>query len=389
MSKSTAAQVQVQGIDAEKLDVKAIDAALERYGISPSPKAKLDDKVSMLKEHFVDLDQNSSGDVTIVVCNNCDAESTSDLDVCPFCGVGEDEPAGAPEGDIQATGYGDEEIPPPDSEETIPPPVVDVTPEVLEPSLVVTDSKVQKMTQVKGKGSKKSTSMAVVTPIREGVIESQSEPIVKYVAEVKQIQNVAHVSSYMLAKKLAEGEMSGVWKTKLDAKDRPVYRNFDTFAQIELGMSGKYVRTQLKLFSRFTEDQFRTIPVTKLRLLLEVAEDERPAVLKKIKEGASRRTIERSIGRTSHDAQGAKGKAKERPAPSKEGQVSVALVAKKKRFAFFQDVEGQKPAKAITGSTWARLPIATNDVEVLVTISKNDAGEIVGVVEVRRVDPTK
>jgi hypothetical protein len=111
--------------------------------------------------------------------------------------------------------------------------------------------------------------------------------------------------------------------------------------------------------------------------------------MKKIKDGASRRQIERHIGRKGVHVEEHKGKAKDRPVPSTDGQVSVALVAKKKRFAFWQDEDGQKPAKSIGSSTWARLPIATNDVEVLVTITKNDSGEIVGVVEVRRIDPTK
>src|ERR1019366_9531094 len=395
MAKSQAATKQVCGIDLNKLDGAAISNALEHYGIAAG-KASIERRTEMLKGKLDELDKVDRArpvgtKSSFAVCDTCGGESPQTFDECPYCGVGEsDAPKAAAMEPDPESGEGEED---PESEEELaalsslgeddPEPevenddtgVVEGTdipdPDYVQQSLGVPEPEPQVLTQVRGKAVKdkkaKKNALAKVETVHEAVLVENANPAEfdKFVAEVKQIQNVANVSSYMLAKKLAEGEMSGVWKTKLNAKQKPEYGNFDAFAQVELGMSGKYVRTMLKLFARFTEEEFKTIPVTKLRLVLEVSPDAQPDVMKKIKDGASRRQIERDIGRKpGHGEQRPAGpKAKPRPVPSLDGQVTVALVAKKKRFAFFQDEEGQKAAKSITGSTWARLPIATNDVE--------------------------
>ena len=421
MAKSQAATKQVCGIDLNKLDGAAISNALEHYGIAAG-KASIERRTEMLKGKLDELDKVDRArpvgtKSSFAVCDNCGGESPQTFDECPYCGVGEsDAPKAAAMEPDPESGEGEED---PESEEELaalsslgeddPEPevenddtgVVEGTdipdPDYVQQSLGVPEPEPQVLTQVRGKAVKdkkaKKNALAKVETVHEAVLVENANPAEfdKFVAEVKQIQNVANVSSYMLAKKLAEGEMSGVWKTKLNVKQKPEYGNFDAFAQVELGMSGKYVRTMLKLFARFTEEEFKTIPVTKLRLVLEVSPDAQPDVMKKIKDGASRRQIERDIGRKpGHGEQRPAGpKAKPRPLPSLDGQVTVALVAKKKRFAFWQDEAGTKPAKSITGSTWGYLPIVVNDTQVLITLMKNDSGEIVGVAEARRVDPTK
>jgi len=423
MGKAQAAAAKVCGISADKLDAAAISNGLEHFKIA-SGKATIERRVEMLVAKFAEIDKAPPPGVKIVVCENCDAESTNDLDVCPFCGVGEDDAAQSkssvehtedeipdPEEDATDPDIEEDEVPSGDAEvdgssmvdpgEAIAEPDVDVTPAVLDPALAAPVAEEQKMTQVKGKNAKKSAkksaALAVVAPTHEGVLEdarlAEMTPFDRSVAEIKQIQRIAGVSGYMLAKKLAETEMSGVWKTKLNAKQKPEYTNFDAYAHIELGLSGKYVRTMLKLFSRFTEVEIRTIPVTKLRLAMEVDADAQPNVMQQIKEGASRREIERSMGRMNRDTQGSKGKSEDKPKPSTSGKVTLALVEQKQKFVFIakpaKKGDAERPAKRIGETPWARLPISTNDVEVLLTVTTNARGEFVGTVEVRRVDPVK
>jgi len=114
----------------------------------------------------------------------------------------------------------------------------------------------------------------------------------RYVSEVKACQSQLSVSQWELAKKLAEGEASGVWKTRMDANGKLKYGNFDVFAQIELGMSGKYVRTMLKLFARFTEEEFKTHRPSRLQQVLACPVGMEAKVLAALRKGASKRELQ-------------------------------------------------------------------------------------------------
>jgi hypothetical protein len=85
-----------------------------------------------------------------------------------------------------------------------------------------------------------------------------------------------------MAKKLVEGEMSGVWKTKRGPDGKQLYPSFTRFARAELGLSERYVRTALKLYARFSDED---VPVTKQRFRLEIAPDAHPDLLEKLNVG--------------------------------------------------------------------------------------------------------
>src|ERR1019366_5951088 len=220
MAKSQAAMKQVCGIDLNKLDGAAISNALEHYGIAAG-KASIERRTEMLKGKLDELDKV---DRARPVETPPDPAPDSEEELAALSSLGGDDPE--PGLEIDDTGDADgTDIPDPD---------------YVQQSLGVPEPEPQVLTQVRGKAVKdkkaKKNALAKVETVHEAVLVENVNPTEfdKFVAEVKQIQNVANVSSYMLAKKLAEGEMSGVWKTKLNVKQKPEYGNFDAFAQVEL-----------------------------------------------------------------------------------------------------------------------------------------------------------
>lgn len=410
MAKNAATVAKVDlicGIPASKIDAAAVSNALEVAKVKVGGSDSLKKRVEALVKHFKAIadkpKEERPGGVKIVGCDNCGADSTSDLEVCPFCGVGEgddigDTPARNAEADAIESALQAEA----EAEAAPPEPVVIPEPEAAPPPPSPVPD--QKLTQVSGKGSKrekvKETPGAPVLafPVAGEVVPEGLSPIDKFVWEVKRLQSVTNVSGYMLAKKLSEGEVSGVWKTRLDKKERAAYRNFETFAAIELGMSANYARSLLKMYAQFDEATFLAVPTTKLRLLVEATPEARPKVQEMINRNASRREIEReAMGRKPGEGErrppGPKAKAP-RPEPKTTGKVTLALVEGKHKVTFFdkpakKGEEPTKKAKTFSETPWARLPIAGNDAEVLLTLRKNAEGVIEGVVEVRRVEPVK
>lgn len=399
-SSAAAEDQKVHGIDADKLDRASIMAALERVGIQVSKEtaASLPACVETLQGYFREAERKDPG--SIVQCyDGCGADSTKDFDKCPFCRVGESD--GNP-GDVEPEpepggedGPGDPDeadggrgFEPGDVEEGQDGTRVPVTDAAPPPEHVETPTGVKLVKLPR----KKRDVAALVVPgdsLILGAPPAGTLPdavLDQYVAEFKHIQRGMAAGSWVFAKKLVEGDIQGVWKRRKTSGGKVAYKNFETFSKVELGLSSRYVNMLQKMQTQFTEAQFKEIGPSKLRLVLEAAPGDKAKALEKLKAGASRREVERSIGRKGPNVESHKDK----PKVSTSGKVTVALAEGKSKLPFVVKVskDEERPAKQMTDRPYARYKLA-NDAVLWVTLSKNADGEIVGLFDVRRVDPDK
>jgi hypothetical protein len=400
MGKAAAVKDQIHGIDEEKVDRASVLAGLERCGISISDETResLPECVRVLKEHFADLERKNPKD--IVTCDNCGADSTGEFDLCPFCGVGEDgAQAGEPEPEPEPTdedGAGDPDeadggrgFEPGDAEDQTGTrvPVSDAT----IPAPAPEGGKLVKLER------KKKGSTAVVVAPAPGMIEIAkppkgmlADPIVdQYVAEFQYLRRGMAAGSWLIADKLAQGDIKGVYKQRKLLDGKAAYKNFDQFVKSELGMSRKYMQELLRMRDDFTAKEFEEYGVTRLRVVMQAAPGEKAAALAKLKSGASRREVERTLSLTGRTKDKPEGK----PKAAETGKITVAVAEGKTKLPFVlkvgsgKDAE-ERPAKQMTDKPYARFKLA-NDTVLFVTLSKNSDGEIVGLFDVRRVDPVK
>ena len=370
----------VESVAGMKLDVNAMEAALKKLDITPGPSTKLSGLVDLLKKKMGELE---AGGETTFECTACDQISTFPLGVCPFCGVGDyDSGESQPEesGDLDGdpddadTRQGGESAEQPD-ETTTDGLAVEVAEQVLVPAR---------------KGRKKAEIALVTPPVAavEGRIEI---PLDKVVEDLLKLSTIASTGGWYLARKLAEIDISGLWKTRVTTEGKAVHKNFDAFVKAELGFSREYYQGLLRIVARFTEEEYKQLGPTKLRLVVAANDPEEEARrLKRFQDGVSRREVEREIGRKPDNAKS------EKPKPSTAGKLTIAFVeGKREKVPFFlkpaskkDEGDGGKPAKRVGDTPYARVQM-TNDVWLYVTLTQNKAGEIVGVFEYKRVDPLK
>lgn len=118
------------------------------------------------------------------------------------------------------------------------------------------------------------------------------------IGEIRGFHAVASHGIYFLAKKLAEVDVSGLWKLRVDSNGARVHKNFGAFVTSELGFTLRYCQDLIRIASGFSEDEFRKLGPTKLRIVQQADCDaEHARRLARFKEGATLRTVEVEIGR--------------------------------------------------------------------------------------------
>jgi hypothetical protein len=100
-------------------------------------------------------------------------------------------------------------------------------------------------------------------------------------------------------------ETQKLWKCRKSHDGKAAYRNFEEFSKAELGITARYVLALQKMKSEFTETQFIEFGPTRLRMVLEAAPTDRAQILDLMKAGATKRELERKMGRSSSDVMGA------------------------------------------------------------------------------------
>lgn len=362
----------------------AVDSGLVACDIHVPPESDLAAKARVLYEHFLTQPLSALAD-----CTECKASSLKSLSVCPFCGLGEDgseavEPApdATPESEEpEAAERGDAsiEIDPdnlPATEPEEPKPLVDAK---AVRKKAVKEAKAVK--PAKALPAQDAAAKAITKPkaAEAQVVGSDGKPMTveqlhQDIAEIKKIRVAYGAATWMIATRISSLFETDRWKLLREKGNKPKYKRFDQFVKEELGMSREYAATFPKIISNFTEAEFNDIGISKLRLLMSVKDKEKQKkLLKDLKGGASRRNIEREIGRKETS-----GKV---TVASLEGRHTVRMRQKPAKKT--DDLSESKPAKRLADAPYGYLDLA-NDMRLWFEIVVDGKGEIVVKTEFRR-----
>jgi hypothetical protein len=351
-AKDDDAHEMVHGIDAKKLDVVAINDAIERLKLKVPKKGGLPEKVEALKKEFAKANQADVGP-----CNNCGARSLIDenITVCPFCGVGEE----VPESGRQAAS--------PEVQAEIDP----ETGEVLE------------------------TGTRAIVP--EGAVEATAEIVPSkdldvLVEEIQRLNRDATATVWVLAGKVAELNKSERWKERRTQKGAVAYSKFEEFVKAELGMTREYVQTLQRCHVNFTEKDFAEVGVSKLRMVLQFPKESQQEMLDKVRTGEvpGKRALEReknkAPGRRALKAKRDTTKGKAAPTNA----ITVAAVEGKHSIKLNKRMPSKsdplQPAKRLADEPWGCWD-AANDVRFFFVVTTNAAGHMVLQFNVKRITP--
>jgi hypothetical protein len=390
----------VHGIEASKLDEVAISAGLAACDIVPAEDTKLAGKVELLIEHFKSVARADLAD-----CNYCGGASDIRLPACPFCGKGEDEPAQPPEdvGDPPDADEGggnpgdDEDRDPGPAPSPEPTEAVETHPTTAQPLVDLKKERAKRGRPAKAKALPKQDaageSVTAIVPKAAGL--QGATQLDADVAEILMLKRGFGASSWLLAQKIAMVDESQRWKLRLDGKGKVKYRTFEEFVKAEAGIGREYASDLKKIFVRFTREEFETVGVSKLRLVIRAPESEQAEVLNKIKEkggAATKREVAEEVAtrRKKAGLKTSQGKDPKAKKPAEKGKITIAALlgkhtirAYKKPEKRLEEGETTPRAKKIADRPYASLQLA-NDVTLWIEATVDGGGEIVFKLDVRR-----
>lgn len=418
--------VLICGIDARRIDEKAVDEALRLLDIHPSSKTKLPGKVELLVEHFREMPAEA-----LATCDappeGCGADSARSLPRCPFCGKGDapaaeaaaeepDGPADAPEEDRDEPGPGDVEVDVEVGEDEPEVPPVLATPPPPAPTVAEHPTTGQPLVDKKAaqaarraaakeaKAAKKAppaprqsaageSVTAIVERGPDKAVAASTEQLDRDVAEVRRLSRGMGAGVWLLAQKIAEISESQRWKLRLDDAGKVKYRTFEEFANAELGIGRAYALDLQKIAVRFTQEVFESVGYSKLRLVLQAPADQQEEVLNAIKEqnGAiPKRKVAEDVAERRRKA-GMKDSRGQKPKkPAEKGKVTVAAILGKHTIRAYKKpekrlAEGETPprAKRLADRPYASFKLA-NDTTLWIEAATDGGGEIVFKLDVRR-----
>jgi hypothetical protein len=394
----------VHGVLRAKIKESAVDAALEKLDIHPAKATKIEGKVELLVEHF-----KTVSDDLVADCDKCRGASDPDaVPFCPFCGDGDDgaaavgdppeegggEDVGVPEEDGDAEEPGDGEDPP------APAAVVPESPASKDQKLVKKER--AKKAPKAEKAEKPTVPPPESAPVKKDALAKKGDAAVALsdadaqrildadVAEVRSLDRELNTYNWRLAQKLIEIGNSEHWKYRKTAEGKVAYRTFEEFANAELDITREYAQTLMRVGLRFKEKEVVELGVTKLRAVLNAPVQKQEEAFKRLKEGASRREVEKFTVKKAKEKKQSAGAA-ERAPKGGTSQITVATMLGKQTVALFKKPDGKRgsedvPAKRLADAPWGMIDLA-NDVRMWFTVLANKKGELVLKLETKRAVP--
>lgn len=337
-------------VSVAKLSV--LNESLEAAGIDPSEleegKAA---RIQRLATYFADEgDTNQFADCS--ECGGvCDVEIVGSKlgNRCPYCGVSAED---------------------------------DAEPEEDEPEEDEPDNAADIETEGETVDESEAPAPAPVVALDDKRPEGTIKQLDKSVSKVNELKRSITSNFWTLGREIGSIHEKGLWKLRT-VEGVPVYKSFETFCRSELGIVAKTAYRLMGVARAFSEKEVAEIGARKLAVALQLPKAEQDKALEAMRQGASTRQIERTV-RELRDNEG-------EPTPPAAEKVTVALLLKRQRLPLFarpkNKAEKDEPRKAtsIADDPWTEIDL-DNGVILRLLVTKNKKGELVQIVEAKRVE---
>lgn len=359
-------------------------SALTKEGITIPEKSDLRTRVFFLAQHY-EREAAKTPATELLQCDSCQGDSPSTLTACPYCGDSASETKKAVDPVVTTT-----------------PAATPATDEAKPP---VASPKEAHVTTTQTATNGKGQALTKVTPKKKGTeeiskyTEADLDKAVKHIASLK--ANVAG-SYWDLGQYLKESVFeNNLWKQRKNEDGKPKYSGFDQFVRAECGFTSPVAYDLMDVSKKFTKTEVLTWGHSKLALALKAPDDAIPAVVDKIKGGASHREVaatvkdERKKAGTKRKETGrkktpagekttAKPPRQKAKAPEAEGRktITVASIEGRKTIKLFCKDDKEKPAQKINDLPWGSLEMA-NDVTMFFSVQLRPGGLVI-VTDTRR-----
>lgn len=360
-------QGKVEGVVVKLAKNEVILQAIEKNGLKPG--ANITENIKILSGFYAQKPDDQKVD-----CDQCGGISTIEDTVCPYCGLDDSTPATTVEENKPVT-----PTPAPEAGK-------------------------------KGKKSKAvtpepSTALARVSSDSDMICQGTEEDLDASVEGILRAKSGVANSYWLLGKLIGENHQKALWKARKDSETgKPKYTSFNAFCDKELGLSHQHAYNLMDIARAFTESDVTKFGTTKLGLVLQVPDEERPKLLeaagslskreleKKVKDTKAKQSKEtgkatRETGRKDV-SKAVEAKAKNKPekaAPS--DTITVASIEGTKTLKLLATAakkgEAEKPAKALDQGPWTRMDLE-NNVEMIFKVKTNANGELLLQVVTRR-----
>ena len=345
----------------EKVQEKLLNKYIRAHELGVVKAESVEDKAARVQAHQV---KTVPEDKMSEACTVCGGESSLDLPECPFCG---------------AAGVSDEPKPP--GEETPTPVGSDLAKAAEAPAPK------QKLTKVERAAAK---AAAAIEPAHDASVVPEGVRLLDdAVAKVRTAQGASVQGYYDLGKAMLEIFDGNLWKHRLGADGKPLFRGWNQFVQDELGISSAYSYQIMETSKNFSREDFSLIGSTKLVQILRLKPEQRTQLLEEAKAGRMprKRLLEivqgevgdarRDTGRTGGNggkklggagtkALKAKAEAKTLAKRDREGEITAVGVLGKVKLPLFARVakgKDQKRAASLAQDPWGEERLANGIVQ--------------------------
>lgn len=233
----------VSGVDVNAVRPELIKSALDEVGLDS--KKLVTDLVADLVSYY----RGNYPDSELYECDTCGGLSVDADDVCPFCGDADIEPN---EGAVTVVRV--------DAEQQQDPAVLALREKFTEKDL---DSKID---------------------------------------SIKASMQAFAECSWELGSKIKDLHDVDMYKVRLDDEGKTAYKNFKEFCNAELGMSHTWAYNLMDVVANFDQGVARQVGPEKLKLLLKAPEDNREQLLEDVRNGMTKRELQRKIRETARPA---------------------------------------------------------------------------------------
>lgn len=359
MTMAAETQEQKMVLVETKIDEKHLASIMKKLGVRASGTPA--HRAQVLWQKFL---KQVADDKTIEMleCENCQGESPSTLDVCPYCGIKEGESSESTE------------------EET---------------KVAVVEKMSTKL--VPSKANK--TNLRVVSDDEEVSTEFGEEDLDKAIVEVQKCKAGSAQAWWDLGQKISHIIDNRLWKLRRKEDGSPLFKTFESFCNAELQISPQNALMSRDCSQNFSRDQLAAAGIKRCQLKLKAPAEMRDEIQKDIESGISTRELARKV----RDANKGKpivergGKVRSRPEktrPSKsvkESKVSdligahkIDLWKKPTRFhKLLNDLENQARARKLNDYPSGVLPLG-DDTYLFFTIDADAAGDLIARVKIEK-----